>query len=97
MNALQKIAIGAVLMTGATIATAAPAAAQSFGFSIGGPGYGFSYNSGYPYYGGPAYYGRPVYYGPPAYYYGYPRAYYGRPYYYNARPYYGRPFRGYRR
>lgn len=98
MNAFQKIAIGAALMIGASVA---PAAAQSFGFSVGGPGYGFSYNSGYPNYGGGyGYYARPPAYGyaySPAYYYEYPRAYYGRPYYYAPRPYYGRPYRGYRR
>jgi hypothetical protein len=96
MNTLQKIAIGAALMIGASIA---PAAAQSFGFSVGGPGYSFSYNNGYPYYGGYGYYAAPpayAYYGP-AYYYSAPGVYYGRPYYYNARPYYGRPYRGYRR
>jgi hypothetical protein len=97
-NIAPKWIFGAALVIGASLATAAPAAAQSFGFSVGGPGYSFSYNNGYPYYGGYGYYARPpaygYYYGP-AYYYSAPRAYFGRPYY--ARPYYGRPYRGYRR
>ncbi len=102
MKTFQKFALGAAMLIGATVATAAPAAAQSFGFSLGGPGYSLNYNSGYPgYYGGYGYYGRPSYYGyPPTYYsypsyYAYPRPYYGRPAY--GRPYYGRPTRGYRR
>jgi hypothetical protein len=91
MKTLQKIAVGAAIMLGATLATAAPAAAQNFGFSFGGPGYGFSYNSG-------GYYGRPYgygYYGYHGYYYGSPY-YYSRPYYggYYGRPYYGRPYYG---
>ena len=79
-------------------------AAQSFGFSLGGPGYSLNYNSG-GYYGGYGYYGRPSYYGYPSSYYGYPstysipRPYYGRPTYYG-RPSYRssyRSYRGYRR
>jgi hypothetical protein len=90
---IAKIALAAALVTGAAMITAAPASAQSFGFSLGGPGYSFSY--GYPgYYGYPAYsyYGAPYYYGPRYY------RYYGRPYYYG-RSYYGRPYYrgGYRR
>lgn len=82
---IATIALTAAIATGAALVSATPAAAQSFGFSIGGPGYGFSYNSGYPYYGYP-YYGYPYYYGP--------TYYYGRPYYYG-RSYYGRPaYRG---
>jgi hypothetical protein len=86
-NIITKIAFAAALATGAAVITAAPASAQSFGFSVGGPGYGFSVNSGYPYgyygrpYYGPAYYGYPAYYGP---------SYYYRPSYYSySRPYYG--------
>jgi hypothetical protein len=88
MKTLHKIAAGAAMMLGASLVTAAPAAAQSFGFSFGGPGYSFGYSNGY--YGNP-YYG----YGYPYAYYGAPY-YYGRPYYYS-RPYYGRPYAyGYR-
>lgn len=76
---ITKIAFAAALVTGAAVITAAPASAQSFGVTIGGPGYGFSYNSGYPYYGYPGYYGYPAYYYGRPYYA--PRAYYGRPYY----------------
>jgi hypothetical protein len=90
---IAKIALAAALVTGAAMITAAPASAQSFGFSLGGPGYSFSY--GYPgYYGYPAYgyyggyYGRPYYYSGPRY------RYYSRPHY--SGRYYGRAYRGYR-
>src|SRR3954468_14986992 len=84
MKTFHKIAAGAAMMLGASLATAAPAAAQSFGFSFGGPGYSFGYSSpAYGYYGSPYYgYAYPYAYGSPYYY--------GRPYY--ARPYYGRPY-----
>ncbi len=90
-KSIAKFAFAAALVTGAAIVTAAPASAQSFGLSFGGPGYSFSYNSGYPYYG---YYGRPYYYPAYPYYYG-PRYYYSTPRYYG-RPYY-RDDRRYRR
>jgi hypothetical protein len=94
---ITKIAFAAALATGAAIVTAAPASAQSFGVTIGGPGYGFSYSSGYPYYGygyyGRPYYSYPAYYGP-SYYYGAPRYYYGRPYY--GRSYYRGGYRRHR-
>ena len=102
---IANIAIAAALVTGAAVITAAPASAASFGVTIGGPGYGFSYGNGYPYYGGPyygsyagypsyyGYYGRPAYYGP-SYYYGRPAyyggSYYGRPSNRNYRGGYGR-------
>jgi len=101
MKTLQKLAVVAAMATGLSLATAAPVAAQSFGFSLGGPGYSFSYNDGYPYGYGYGYGYRPYGYGyGPRYYYGRPT--YGRPSYYGyGRPYYGRPYnrpyRGYRR
>ena len=39
MKTFSKIILGATMLVGATIATAAPAAAQFTGFSLGGPGY----------------------------------------------------------
>lgn len=96
MRKFAKVAVGALLVAGATTATTAamtsPAEARvAVGFSIGGPGYygyfGPSYYPAYPY---PAYYGG--YYGPRPYPY-----YYGRPYWRGYGPGWHRGYyRGYR-
>jgi hypothetical protein len=89
MRKFTKVALGALMVAGATTATTAaltgPAEARvSVGIGLGfpgyyGPAYGPAYYDPY-YYGGYGYYGYPAYYG-----------YYGRPWH---RGYYGRGWRG---
>jgi hypothetical protein len=75
------LAVAAVTVIGFTTVTPAKADHVGFGFSIGGPAYGYypypAYGYGYsPYYSYSPYYGYPAY-SYPAYSYGYPYAYGG--------------------
>lgn len=75
-RALGSAALGVAAVAVIGLTTVTPAKADSFGFSIGGPAYGY-----YPY---PAYsYGYSPYYSYPAYSYGYPAYSYGYPYAYS--------------